>query len=544
MRLIHFKPGLAAFVLAIFALLALLWLSQRATTQLGNASGWLEHTYDVLSRLDRLQNQLELAETARRAYVIVHEEQYLRPYYQVQREMPVTLAELEQLTQDNPSQHRKLQQLMPLIDDLMLLIRQDIRQPAASLNEQVDTMNRAKRLIDQSRALSEQMRSSETALLDQRRENSAHELEDLKLLLAVISISFVGLILFSFLTLYREILQRRRTEGGLRESQALAESTVRHLSLIGEMSDLLHASMDVDEALNIVASFAARLIPVHAGAIYLFNEAEERLQLRKQWSAETGRSDFAAEDCWAMRRGEMHVSNRDQHNIACRHIGDDENCRLCVPILAQGEKLGIIHLENPLHSPFGEIEQRLAGQVALALASNRLRASLRNLSVRDPLTGLFNRRYMEESLQREIASAKRTHRPLGLMMIDLDRFKAINDQLGHEAGDQVLVALGALLLAKSRVSDIACRYGGEEFVMIYPETPPEGMLQLARQLQEAIRRLQLPQVQIEAGQVTASFGLSYFPQHGGTVEALHRAADHAMYRAKANGRDRIEQASD
>jgi diguanylate cyclase (GGDEF)-like protein len=147
---------------------------------------------------------------------------------------------------------------------------------------------------------------------------------------------------------------------------------------------------------------------------------------------------------------------------------------------------------------------------------------------------------MEESLQREIATSQRKSRPLALVILDLDHFKNFNDTFGHEAGDMLLREVGTLLARKSRVGDIACRFGGEEFVVIYPEAQPEIVIQLANQLREAIFALQLQHFGRSLGQISASFGLAFFPTHGSTTDELLRAADKALYEAKAAGRNRIE----
>jgi diguanylate cyclase (GGDEF)-like protein len=309
---------------------------------------------------------------------------------------------------------------------------------------------------------------------------------------------------------------------------------------------LLQACSDADESLDVICQYAARLLPMDSGGLYLFRESRNQIELSVNWGAES-KSEviFSQEDCWAIRRGEMHILDHADHSLACRHLHDWAGVSsLCVPIVAQGNVLGILHLENHAGKEITEAERslanNLANQIALAMASIKLRDTLRNLSVRDPLTGLFNRRYMEESLQREIGTAQRKSRPLALVILDLDHFKNFNDTFGHEAGDMLLREVGTLLARKSRVGDIACRFGGEEFVVIYPEAQPEIVIQLANQLREAIFALQLQHFGRSLGQISASFGLAFFPTHGSTTDELLRAADKALYEAKAAGRNRIE----
>jgi diguanylate cyclase (GGDEF)-like protein len=215
---------------------------------------------------------------------------------------------------------------------------------------------------------------------------------------------------------------------------------------------------------------------------------------------------------------------------------------LCIPLIAQGESLGILYLAAREHV-WSESQQRLAGTVAdqlgLAVANLKLRETLRNQSIRDPLTGLFNRRYLEETLEREIRRAERNRGALGVVMIDLDHFKQFNDTYGHDAGDMLLRELGRLLESSIRGGDVACRYGGEEFLLILPGADAETTRQRAEQLRESVKHLFVSHRGQSIGSVTLSGGVAAFPDHGTTGDALVQAADAALYRAKGDGRDRV-----
>ncbi|GIV95802.1 MAG: hypothetical protein KatS3mg057_0459 [Herpetosiphonaceae bacterium] len=251
-----------------------------------------------------------------------------------------------------------------------------------------------------------------------------------------------------------------------------------------------------------------------------------------------------------MRRGRVHRIEGPNAAPTCRHLSVSELAGyICIPLIAQGEALGILHLERQkLESASSGGDEFLAGSkqrlavavaehVALSLANLKLRETLRSQAIRDPLTGLFNRRYMEESLEREIRRAARSQRPLGVIMIDLDLFKRFNDSFGHAAGDALLRELGSFLYSQVRGEDIACRYGGEEFAIILPEAHLLDTRHRAEQLREGIKRLS---IRINLGAthgVTASLGVAAFPEHGPTGEMLLRAADSALYRAKSSGGD-------
>jgi len=220
---------------------------------------------------------------------------------------------------------------------------------------------------------------------------------------------------------------------------------------------------------------------------------------------------------------------------------------LCVPIIAHGAALGIIVLVDVGDDRWEqsrELAALFADQVGLALANINLREALRVESIRDPLTSLFNRRYMEESLDREIDRAHRLGTSIGILMIDLDHFKQLNDSRGHQAGDTVLRSVGEILTSASRGEDIPCRYGGEEFVLIMPGADIELAASRAEQIRLALSnsRWTLDGQELEA--VTLSAGVSVYPRHGSTAAELIGSADRSLFAAKAAGRDQVVLASE
>jgi diguanylate cyclase (GGDEF)-like protein len=219
---------------------------------------------------------------------------------------------------------------------------------------------------------------------------------------------------------------------------------------------------------------------------------------------------------------------------------------------AQGDILGILHIHSnpvtpadtkegirPLSTSKRQLATAIAEQVGLALANLKLRETLRLLSVRDPLTGLFNRRFMQESLERELRRAARSGKPLGGILFDIDHFKQFNDSYGHEAGDIVLRELGGLLQSQIRGEDIACRVGGEEFLVILPDAALDITRQRAEKLREAVKQVSIQYGGRPLGAITVSMGVVVFPANGTTCDAILRSADQALYQAKAQGRDRI-----
>jgi diguanylate cyclase (GGDEF)-like protein len=222
-------------------------------------------------------------------------------------------------------------------------------------------------------------------------------------------------------------------------------------------------------------------------------------------------------------------------------------CYLDIPMTASGECIGMFHIEWPMEVETNQEVQVLALSVpehlSLALSNIKLRESLRHQSIRDPLTGVFNRRYMEETLDTEIPRAYRKNSKVGIMMLDIDHFKRFNDSFGHEAGDLVLLRLSTLLQSKIRGEDIICRFGGEEFVLILPDAKTDTLKQRAEDIRESVMKMKLEYNGVSLGAVTVSIGIAIFPNNGLTGEEVLLSADKALYIAKSEGRNRSEVAN-
>jgi diguanylate cyclase (GGDEF)-like protein/PAS domain S-box-containing protein len=383
-----------------------------------------------------------------------------------------------------------------------------------------------------------------------------------------------------FTAFLRDITDRRRAEEELRaardELQRRGEARTAELKdanerlvdwveelqqraqdmrLLSEIGDHLQACRAPEEAHAVVAQYGRNLFPDQAGALYMLNEPKTMLEAVATWGSPPPPDDvFAPGDCWALRRARPHTVDGPDAHLACPHAGEPPpSSYICVPLMAQGEALGILHLvESPSGRRAGadaatppyvtarrQLAFAVADQFALSLSNLRLQQKLRDQAIRDPLTGLFNRRYMEESLEREMRRAARREMPLGVIMLDIDHFKRFNDTFGHAAGDTLLREMGALLHEHTRGEDIACRYGGEELTLILLDASPADTEERAATLREEISRLNVQHGSQPLGRVTASLGVAVYPHHAEDAEGLLRAADEALYRAKASGRDRV-----
>jgi diguanylate cyclase (GGDEF)-like protein/PAS domain S-box-containing protein len=353
----------------------------------------------------------------------------------------------------------------------------------------------------------------------------------------------------------RDITKRKKTEIALQEANQKLEAWVneleqrtREMTLLNEMGDILRACLTTEEAYSVIVRVAQQIFPAKVGALYVIAPSRNLVDAVAVWGDPAlAERSFAPPECWALRRGRTHWVENSNSGLICKHIHHPSpDGYLCIPMMAQSEALGVLHLMQPDNVKMMESKQRLAvtmsEHIAMALSNLRLHETLRSQSIRDPLTGLFNRRFMEESLELEIRRASRNQRPLGMIMIDLDHFKYFNDNFGHEAGDLLLKELGTLLRGNIRGEDIACRYGGEEFTLILPEGTGAITRQRAEFYKDAIQRLDVHYRGLPLGRITASMGVAIFPDHGRSAKALIEAADKALYRSKSAGRDRVTMA--
>ena len=315
--------------------------------------------------------------------------------------------------------------------------------------------------------------------------------------------------------------------------------------LLNEMSHRLQACQAAEEAYGIVSNLSSQLFPGTTGALYLFHPSRTSVSVVASWGElPAAEQTFAPTDCWGLRHGRTHPLSEDRAGLPCSHLSEPlPAVSYCLPMQVQGVPLGVLNVRSQHKENLGDAKLQLAytvvEQTGMALSNLNLRAALREQSIRDPLTGLYNRRYMEEALKQHLSRVTRHLHPLGVMMIDIDHFKGFNDLYGHRAGDALLHELGKFLQKHIRAEDVACRYGGEEFLLIMPDTLQETALRRAEQLQQEVRALRVESAGQSHAEITLSVGVAIYPVHGSTIETLLRAADSALYRAKQEGRDQV-----
>ena len=339
----------------------------------------------------------------------------------------------------------------------------------------------------------------------------------------------------------RSLEQQKLNQQNERMVQELTRRSHRATTL-AKMAELLQSCADLKDILSVVAGMAPKIFPELAGAMLLFNSSHEVLEVAASWAdCRLPGTVFGPQDCWALRTGHLHSVAAGDHTAECRHVGPTPYAYFCLPLLSQGESIGILHFQcvAQLSESGLMLASTFAEQIGLSISNLRLREALRNESIRDPLTGLFNRRYLEETLQREIRRSVRSEQSLGVLMLDLDHFKKFNDTYGHDAGDAVLRETATFLSKSVRAEDVVCRFGGEEFVIILPVADLHATQARGEKIRSKLRELTVLHQGQSLGMITASIGVAALPEHGTSPSALLEAADSALYRAKREGRDRV-----
>jgi diguanylate cyclase (GGDEF)-like protein len=507
-----------------------------------DARDWLEHSHNVLTLLQTQGQRLDRINSSMQLYKATGDDRNLSSAQTTAAAMRVGVDNLETLVRDNPSQTQHAKDLDTLLDSLSHAL--DNARVSRAIPEKD---------IRESRSAITVIQNEERTLLTQRTSDT-QKTTTRSLLLGV---AFLGssllaiVILFAFLI--RDALRRRVFEEQLSIANNRLEGTVQKLKRHG--ADAVFLKSARDELQLCVTSIEAQkctgrhlheLIPGSRGATVILNNSRTLMEVLTTWGDPNSLSDgFALETCCGLRTGRPRWRRPGESEIDCGHFaGVAPENYLCVPLSAQGDTMGFVYLEFPTQEIAQWANDRLVlieevvDLSSMTIAALNLRAKLESQSIRDGLTGLFNRRFMEEALERELHRAARRNTSLAVLMLDVDHFKDFNDTFGHEAGDVVLREVGSCFLQSVRNEDIVCRYGGEEFVIILPEINLDMALQRSEKIRDEISRLRVLFKGQPLSHISLSVGLAMYPDPAHGVDELLRMADHALYDAKRAGRNR------
>ena len=527
------------------------WGAQR----LINDAALVSHTHEVIGAVDAMEARLRDAEATQRGYLLTADPIYLADYRNASAALPEIRDHLFLLVRDNPAQQARTRVLWTTIEQRLGQIVKTLARyrdgglPAAQAVINQDVMASSTAIRRQAQVI----RAAESVLLAQRGE-STHDSANLLRALALLGIPIgILVILVVYRLLVLEIRRRANAEHETAQANGQLQVTLGRVELRGTQlralsnyGSMLQSCAHPDEVWPLTQRLLGALLPDAAGSIYRIRNSQDHAELVAQWGEAVfvPREMIAVSACWALRRGQPHATD-GTHGARCSHLGDERTAGatdLCVPLVAHGAQLGLLSLSGQAQSlsAHRDIIEAAVEKLSMALANLSLQDRLRQQSIRDPLSGLFNRRYLEESAARELTRCARRGLPLSLLMLDIDHFKAFNDAHGHAGGDAVLAQFGKLLETMTRGEDIACRYGGEEFTLILPEADLDAATERAEAIRLAVESMQVTYLGKLLPQVTASIGVAAYPAHGNTPDTLLEAADNALYQAKRRGRNRID----
>lgn len=516
---------------------------------------------DTIELIDAVMLSIVDIQTGARGYAVTHNPVFLEPYYRAQERIDEQLENLHHHVRESPVQQRQFDTLKGRVTHARALYGEMVGlQQAAGAQEAraLIASGEGNLRMEAVREAVHVFRTSETQALNVARQKAEAIVENSNIALIVLTIADYIFFTMAFLVLFRALKDSGETHRMLNE---LHLESMRNGTLLTERNrakevqshlvDVLQSVLTPEEAYAAIAKFCSQLFPRNPGALFIRSHSRDYLEMKARWGNIDVTHGHEPSECWAARSNHLYRCDSSEHGLPCPHvtaIGGIDTF-VCIPVASSDEMIGTLLLvgtsdpegrQLPVETEIESQGQELAKQIGIALASLRLRTSLRNSSIIDALTGLYNRRYLDETLVREVARAERLSQTVGLILLDVDHFKSFNDNFGHEAGDLVLVEVGATLKKAARASDMACRYGGEELVIVLPLADLEVTVQRAEAIRASIKQISVRYGGQHLPPITASFGVAVFPLHGADAESLLRAADTALYRAKDWGRDRVE----
>ena len=590
----------AVGIMVATALFVLVLAIVDASRQSRESFQWVMHSSQIIQAMEETMAGLRDAESGQRGYVLTQNPGLAQSFERRIEDARQSYGQLYELTKDNPVQNRRVREFGVLMDERVELMNtplQMARQNAFNEARTAISEGRGHETMNALVLIAQDFLNEEEAIRDKRIMSAERRLAWgrglalfggplialLTLLLSAMAISRIRYptrVLDAAMTRfgqgemdarveekmgskefdrlahgYNAMAQKLETTSAAQErskaelrrvhDELLASSqTLKErgevMELLGAMSHRMQATRTDEELAEVISIFVPRVMPDLPGALYAYNNSRNLLVPMSVWGEprDVGQS-FAPDKCWALRRGQEHYVSGKGKDVVCDHVHEDIVAYHCEPLLASGEVIGVLYMDGILDSEARFRMSVLVENIASAMTNRRLQRDLKEQTIRDPLTGLFNRRYMEEALALEVARASRADTPLCVVMCDVDHFKRFNDEYGHDAGDAVLALVASELGERFRDGDIVCRYGGEEFTIIAPGTTKEDLLRRVENVREAMSKLS-PRLRNQLlGSITMSFGISQWnPDMERTGADLLKHADAALYQAKRDGRNR------
>ena len=514
-HLLRFSVVLVAFVASVAGIT---WTTASAERHIGTRE------YSEREAAGGMLNALLARESALRGFAESGGEGFLQPYDEATAALAAAADRARSFAEDDDEktatiadQERIAERWAGIANDAVIRIRNGRPVSAVSTASRNDLIERFEKANDKLVEMIE----------EESAQRHADAVERAVLLIVLLSVAFAGV---GGLLLSR--MRQRETQRRLADAQYHASQR--------EFAETLQVTESEGEAHALVKRHLERSLGGSEIVVLNRNNSQNRLDAATPVPLGSLLAeklvDSTPNSCLAVRLGRTHAQSTDDEPLLMCDLCSQHNRTTCVPSLVGGEVIGsvLVAHERPLSaSERGRIDQSVS-QAAPVLANLRNLAVAEVRAATDALTGLPNARSLRESLVRMVAQSARSNLPLSAVLCDLDHFKQINDVFGHEKGDQALAAASAALRSALRESDLAGRYGGEEFLILLPDTPLEGAVVLAEKLRNEVELVSVPGVDRA---ITASFGVASFPADTPDGDMLVRMADRALYSAKALGRN-------
>ena len=537
-------------VALVFLVAGLVW-GARAFQE---ASQWVVDTNQVRMDVENILVGINEAESSHRGFLLGSDPVMRRQSIMGQGRTLELSRKLPDLLDENPVQQVRARELHALVQRRFDLIEEvaSIYQQGGLAKAQAHWkgLRAGNRLPEQTRDLATLMVAEEHRLLqDRQRRTSSLALWVEVMALAGMTVA-IAMVALSGLAYRREGRIRDRATQATqaandRLAMSLAEVEREHLATqeLADFASLLQGCQTIPEIFQVATHSITQILPGTSGSFYLMRTSGDHAEVQADWGDywKDRPNSIAPSQCWALRQGRAFQSQPDR--LVCPHrnseISVPVDCSTCVPMMVQGSEVGLIFIQHDPKWGSGAMAEAVSEQLALAITNMRLRETLRTQSLRDPLTGLSNRRELDENLPREIARSQSANQPTSLMVLDIDHFKRFNDTFGHDAGDSVLREFAHLLRKSVRIEDIVARLGGEEFIVVLPSMPSAAAAVLAEDIRARVEQMEVVHRGVSLGKITCSIGVAECPRHATEAATLVSTADAALYRAKTRGRNRV-----
>jgi diguanylate cyclase (GGDEF)-like protein len=510
------------------------------------SSELIEHTHEVLSSILLASQSIDRIDASARLYLLTQDADQLETARTNSLRLQTAAVHLKNLVADNGNQSSNVENLEACSNFLVSATGKFHLTQAPPTDELMSCRQTLSLMSEQERRL-----------LRERTDQSTHHTTTS----LTTELSFVGLSLAALVILFglmlRIALERRMLEKQtalvnieFARNVATLEERALESSLLTHARDELQLCLSLPQVYQSAANSVAALLPGTSGSLCMINNSRQLVETVITWGdldiPSRTPEMFTPESCCGLRSGQLRWKRTQFSEIDCAHFTTNPpECYLCVPMIAHGDIIGVLYIECPNSRAVALVERRIEGVrqlvqlTGMAVGSLQLRNKLESQSIRDSLTGLFNRHFMQIALDRELARAQRRQSILAVLMLDVDHFKQFNDTYGHGAGDAVLKAVSEIFQNSIRTEDVACRYGGEEFAIILPDVTREAAYERADTIRQRIAAIRSVSGSNVTVQITLSIGVAFYPSDGITADHLLRKADEALYRAKHGGRDQV-----